>query len=137
MHPAGVPCGTRRLSKQSCGGRTQCVHPAGVQCGTRQSRPVETVTACRGVLCTMPPGCWALEVETCGHCMQGHVLMLVLVRKATNWLFASFETNTSRSLEPFRSERKCSVFGFVSEPKGNRVSYCGERVGGWAPKKEG
>ena len=48
--------------------------------------------------------------------------MLVLVRKATNLLCASFETNTSRSLEPFRSERKCSVFGFVSEPKGNRVS---------------
>ena len=36
--------------------------------------------------------------------------------------FASFETNSSRSLEPFRSERKRSVFGFVLEPKGNRVS---------------
>ena len=58
-----------------------------------------------------------------GFCVLRPVLMLVLVRKATNWLFASFETNTSRSLEPFRSERKRSVFGFVSEPKGNRVSY--------------
>ena len=101
------------------GGRMQCVHPAGVPCGTRcqvetcrnshvaagcnacirlvcnaahgaRSRPVETVTACRGMLCTMPPGCQLrLGPGGCnaciwlvcnaahgarGHCMQGHAV---------------------------------------------------------------
>ena len=37
--------------------RQTCVHPAGAQCGTRcQVETCQTVTACRGMLRTVPPG---------------------------------------------------------------------------------